>query len=89
MNNKYNEIEDFLDEIVETFNKFLSMKIMKKDIINFKDLVVKISDIFEIKMNKFLKSNSFDYNLNSKYEHAIELEKEVKCKYDISFCNTI
>lgn len=89
MNSIYSEIEDFLDEVVETFNKFLSMKIMKKDIENFKGLVGKLSEIFEFKMNKYLNNNSLDYYLNSKYERAVELEKEVKCKYEISFCNTI
>lgn len=89
MNNNYSEINDFLDEIVETFNKFLIMKVLKEEINVFKELIDRLSEIFEFKMNKYLNKNSLDYNLNKKYEYAVKLEKEVKCKYEISFCNTI
>lgn len=89
MNNMYTEISDFLDEMVEAFSKFLSLKIIKSDFNTFKELVEKLSEIFEFKMNNYLNKNSLDYFLNKKYEHVIELEKEVKCKYEISFCNII
>lgn len=89
MNSKYSEINDFLDEISENFYKFLKINVMQKDLDYFKSLVIKISEIFEFKMNKYLNNNSLDFYLNKKYEQVIELEKKVKYKYDISFCNTI
>ena len=88
MNNKYNEINDFLDEISENFYKFLKINVMQKDLDYFKNLIIKMSEIFEFKMNKYLNNNSLDFYLNKKYEQVIELEKKVKFKYNISFCNT-
>ena len=32
MNSKYNEINDFLDEISENFYKFLKINVMQKDL---------------------------------------------------------
>lgn len=84
MDSIYNEVENFLNEILHAFNSFLSIKVEESgDIESIKNFIKESSNIFDSKMNTYLYKISLDSNLNAKYQQALYLEKKLNSKYKI------
>ena len=86
MENIYNEVENFLNEILHAFESFLFIKVEQKtDIESIRKFIKESSNIFDLKMDSYLSRISLDSNLNNKYQQALVLEKQLNSKYSISY----